>query len=253
MEDRRCDRIGEQSGTADALTFGELLQAVHVRSDEAGFLGSDDHLKLMRDYVLERDHRLNVEWVDGQSFYEPGADLIGLERPPGNLRASEAGELVALVLNHEVAHARFTDQQAFRDFLLGLPAIARHPSHHGWINSTFNFLEDARLAVAIGRLEPDAAQHLSRLNARAVDAYVLEYERENRASPWVANPPSPPKQSEVAVIEQILVGNKPRVHPDVDALRERIQGRVDRARRGGTTDAADAAEAIYALSVGALA
>ncbi len=235
------------------MTFEQLLEAVHNRSGELGFIGSDEHLNLMSDYVGERDNNLSVEWTEGQSFYEPGAGLIGVERPPRNLPPNDAGVLIALVLNHELAHAQFTDQGAFRGFLAAIPAIARHPSHAGWINSTFNFLEDARLAEEVGRSEADAAQHLSRLNSRAVDAYVLEYRQEHAESPWVTNPRSPAKQAEVAVIEQILMGERPAVHPDVEALRERIQPQIDHARHGSTADAADAARFIYEQAVGALA
>lgn len=235
------------------MTFDELLEAVVRRSDDDGFIGSEAHLELMRSYVGERDEQMRLDWSADRTFYEPGVSLIALERPPEGMPPAQAGELIVLSLDHELAHARFTDQDSYRGFIGAAPQVVQDFSHVQWVMALWNYLEDARLVEEVRASEPDAARQLERLNALAVDEHVDGYRQRYGESPWVPAPARKGAQAEVALIEQILVGEKPTVHRDVDVLRERVQSDVDRARAGSTADVSDAAGAIYRIVVGALA
>ncbi len=189
------------------MTFDELLGEVTWRSrDDDGFAGSEEHLAFMQTYVSERAPQLRLEWSSDRTFYELGSNLIALEQPPGALAADQAAELMALSLNHELAHARFTDQAVYADFILRAPHLVHDFQFVSWIIELFNFLEDARLVVQVGASEPDAAANLEQLNAKAAQEWIDDYQQRNGQSPWSLDPPQRKDQAGVALIEQIFVG-----------------------------------------------
>jgi hypothetical protein len=234
------------------VTFQELLDQVVARSGEAGFLGSDRHLELLREYVAERDHELRVEWSADRTYYQAAGGLIALEQPPAHLDPADAAELGALSLDHELAHARFTNQEVYADFIRRAPWLVGNFNFVRWIIELFNYLEDTRLVEQVRAVEPDAAENLGRLNAIAARERIDDYEHRNASSPWVADPPVKRDQASVALIEQVLVGDLPPVHPDVEAIRQEVQPHVDAARAGTTEDVAASAAEIYRIVVGSL-
>lgn len=157
--------------------------------------------------------------------------------------------MIALSLDHELAHARFTDQAIYTDFIRRAPWLVDDFNFVRWIIELFNFLEDTRLVEQVRAVETDAAENLARLNALGAQEHVDDYARRNGTSPWVEDPPTLRDQASVALIEQILVGDRPTVHPDVDGIRNQVQPHVDSARRGTTQDVADSAEAIYRIVI----
>ena len=235
------------------MRFSELLSEVTSRSrDEDGFVGSAEHLAVMQTYVTGRAPELRLEWSGDRTFYEPASNLIALEQPPAGLGADQAAELIALSLDHELAHARFTDQAVYADFIRRAPQLVHDFQFVSWIIELFNFLEDARLVTQVSSNESDAAADLGRLNAMAAQEWIDDYQQRNGESPWSSDPPQRKDQAGVALIEQILVGQLPEVHPDVDRLRDDVQGHVDAARSGSTADVAEAAVEIYNAVVGSL-
>ena len=206
----------------------------------------------MQSYVSEREPTLRLAWSGDRTFYEPSGLLIALEQPPQQMEAPLAAERIALALDHELAHARFTDQDVYRQFLHDAPALVHEFAFVEWIIELFNFLEDSRLVEQVRSVEPDAAANLEKLNRLAVSEWVEDYASRNAESPWMPDPPMKRDQASVALIEQILVGARPVVHPDVEEIRNRVQPHIDTALSGSTQDVADAAANIYGIVVGTL-
>jgi hypothetical protein len=78
------------------VSFAELLDDLVTRSGhDDSFLGSNDHLARMRNYVAEVDPEITVEWSADRSLYQEDGRLIAIARPRNDVPREEAAEETA--------------------------------------------------------------------------------------------------------------------------------------------------------------
>jgi hypothetical protein len=219
------------------VLVSELIDRTRAASDaDPGWLGSDEHLELLGEFVSSRAPGTSVVWIDaGERSYKQ-AGRLALEKPtliPG----FDAVQIHAIMSLHEVHHAVYTDHDgaaAMRATLSRYDPVLRQLGE-----SAFNWLEDARMRNREHSVQPGNDQYVAELHRLSIMQEEQMYALSLNEQPWTGTPTRSDEQLRVALAERILVGDRGSVMaPIVAGIIEEITPIIDVAVSAAGTDGA---------------